>query len=95
MELSLPAKAMLLIALSLPARFPLPAERAPNWYGISETTARRGFRELRQKGLITVDKEYKEAPLAPMGYTAVNFYTLQAPFSKSSPATEPDAAERD
>lgn len=92
-ELSLPAKAMLLIALSLPAGFPLPAERAPSWYGISETTARRGFRELRQKGLIAVEKEYKEAPLAPMGYTAVNFYTLQGPFSKLAPVVETDETD--
>ncbi len=80
MNLSLAAKAMLMIALSLPNRFPLPAERAPDWYGISESTARRGFRELREKGLLTVEKEFKEAPLAPEGYTAVNFYNLLPPF---------------
>lgn len=79
-ELSLAAKAMLLIARDLPDHFPLPSERAPDWYGISERTARRGFRELREKNLITVAKEYKEAPLAPEGYTAVNFYTLLPPF---------------
>jgi hypothetical protein len=78
--LSLAAKAMLLIALDLPDHFPLPSERAPDWYGISERTARRGFRELREKNLISVEREFKEAPLAPEGYTAVNFYTLLPPF---------------
>jgi hypothetical protein len=87
-HLSLPAKAMLLIARDLPDHFPLPSERAPDWYGISERTARRGFRELKDKGLILVEKEYKEAPLAPEGYTGVNFYTLLPPFG-------PKADERD
>lgn len=79
-DLSLAAKAMLLIARDLPDGFPLPSERAPDWYGISERTARRGFRELQDKNLIRVTKELKEAPLAPEGYTVVNFYTLLPPF---------------
>jgi hypothetical protein len=79
-KLSLAAKAMLLIALSLPDHFPLPTARAPDWYGISESTAARGFRELRAAGLLEVERVEKKAPLAPKGYTLVNFYTLQAPF---------------
>jgi len=42
------------------------------------------LRELREKNLISVAKEYKEAPLAPEGYTAVNFYTLLPPFGPKS-----------
>ncbi len=83
-RLSLAAKTMLLIALSLPDRFPLPGARAPSWYGISESTAARGFRELREAGLLTVEREEKTAPLAPEGYTLVNFYTLQPPFGPQS-----------
>jgi len=79
-RLQLPAKAMLLIALSLPRRFPLPAERAPDWYGISASTAERGLRELRNEGLLRTEREAKSAPLAPEGYTLVNFYTLNPPF---------------
>jgi hypothetical protein len=79
-SLSLPAKAMLLIALSLPDKFSLPASRAPDWYGVSESTAARGFRELRDARLLTVERVEKTAPLAPKGYTLVNFYTLQPPF---------------
>lgn len=90
-DLSLAAKALLLIGLSLPNRFPLPAERAPTWYGLSESTTRRGFRELRDKGLITVTREYKEAPLAPEGHTRVNFYTLAPPFGPK-PTSDIEAA---
>jgi DNA-binding transcriptional ArsR family regulator len=79
-KLSLAAKAILLIALSLPDRFPLPTARTADWYGISESTAARGLRELRDAGLLTVEREEKTAPLAPKGYTLVNFYTLQPPF---------------
>ncbi len=79
-RLSLAGKAMLLIALSLPDHFPLPTVRAPDWYGISDSTATRGFRELRDLGVLAVDRIEKTAPLAPKGYTLVNFYTLQAPF---------------
>jgi hypothetical protein len=78
--LSIAGKAMLLISRDLQDDFPLPADRAMEWYGISESTARRGFRELRENDLISVRKEYKEAPLAPKGYTAVNFHTLKPPF---------------
>jgi hypothetical protein len=54
--LSLPAKAMLLIALSRTKRtFPLKAARAPDWYGISEDTAGRGLRELCEHNLLSVD----------------------------------------
>lgn len=90
-KLSLPAKAMLLIARDVPDHSPLPSERMPKWYGISDRTARRGLRELRDEGLITVSKEFKEAPLAPEGYTAVNFYTLQPPFGPKN--SEPELAE--
>jgi hypothetical protein len=82
--LSLAAKAMLLIALSLPDRFPLPAARAPGWYGISESTATRGFRELRDAKLLVTERVEKPAPLAPKGYTLVNFFTLQPPFGPQS-----------
>jgi hypothetical protein len=84
LTLSLAAKAMLLIALSLPDRFPLPTSRVPDWYGISESTAARGFRELRSADLMKVEREEKTAPLAPKGYTLVNFYTLQPPFGPKS-----------
>ncbi len=44
--LSLPGKAVLLIAHSLRPGFALPVEKAPEWYGISADTAQRGLAEL-------------------------------------------------
>jgi hypothetical protein len=79
-ELDLAAKAMLLIALSLPDRFPLPPEHAPDWYGISKSTADRGLRTLRRNDLLKAVHEPLKSPLAPKGYTLRNVYTLQPPF---------------
>ena len=91
-RLSLAAKAMLLIGLSLPDRYPLPAERTHGWYGISESTTRRGLRELREADVLTRVKIEKAAPLAPKGYTLVNLYTLLPPFGpkSSSPSDSQD-----
>lgn len=79
-HLDLPAKAMLLVALSLGDRFPMPPEHAPAWYGISRSTAERGLRTLRRHDLLTSVYEPMKSPLAPKGYTKRNVYTLQAPF---------------
>lgn len=78
--LSLPAKAVLLIALSLRSPFVLPAERAPDWYGISADTIERGLRDLRKHGLLDRSRKQKPAPLAPTGFTLESHYRLQAPF---------------
>lgn len=78
--LSLPEIAMLLIALSRSGDLRLPLQRVPAWYGISADTASRGFGGLVDRGLLTVRKEFKAAPLSPVGYTAFNIYTVQPPF---------------
>lgn len=97
-SLSLPGKALLLIALTLRDDFTLPPERGPAWYGISPSTVERGLRELRRADLLRARRVRKSAPLAPEGYTFVNLYTLAAPFStKPSRASvnndKPPAAE--
>lgn len=79
-SLSLPGKALLLIALSLPDDFSLPPERGADWYGISPSTVERGLRELRHADLLRARRVRKSAPLAPEGYTFVNLYTLAAPY---------------
>lgn len=79
--LNLPEKAVLLIALSLPADFTLPTERCPAWYGISADTAQRGLSGLRSGGLLRGEWRVKEAPLAPQGFTREWHYTLAPPFS--------------
>lgn len=79
-KLSLPAKAALLIALSLTDEFILPYEKAAEWYGISADTIGRGLRELRELELLAVERQLKDAPLAPEGYTLELSYTLKPPF---------------
>jgi len=79
-ELDLAAKPMLLIALSLPDRFPLPPEHAPAWYGISRSTAERGLRALRRQDILSAVHEPMKSPLAPKGFTLRNVYTLREPF---------------
>lgn len=80
LTLTLPAKVMLLIALSLDDGFPLPIERARDWYRISPDTAQRGLAELDRLDLLDVDLQYKPAPLAPDGYTQDRHFTLKSPF---------------
>ncbi len=79
-RLSVPGKAVLLIALTLGDWFSLPTRRGPDWYGISRSTLARGFRDARRGGVLDMRFDFKEAPLAPQGYTKENYYRLLAPF---------------
>lgn len=80
LTLKLPDIAMLLIALSLGDDFTMPAEKVPDWYGISADTAQRGFKALEKHDLLTITSRRKKAPLTARGYTNENVYTLKAPF---------------
>ncbi|MBN9618338.1 MAG: hypothetical protein J0H43_01160, partial [Actinobacteria bacterium] len=76
-QLDLPAVAMLLVALCEPLTgFELATERVPEWYGWSADTAERGLKTLHDHGLINVHKRVQKAPLAPLGVTIRNVYTL-------------------
>lgn len=77
----LPAKVMLLIALSRPDGFPLPYDRAPAWYGVSSDSAEEGLRELRATGLLAVERNWVKAPRSETGWTGELMYTLQGSFS--------------
>jgi hypothetical protein len=79
-ELTLPELYVMLVSRSLGDDFRLPVENAPDWYGVSADTVNRGLLGLQAKGLMVVDHIYKKAPLSPVGYTAEQRYTLQAPF---------------
>lgn len=79
-KLKLPAKAMLLVALSLRPPFVLPVEKAPAWYGISADTAQRGLASLQKHEFLKVARTPKRAPLAPKGFTYDSRYTLQGGF---------------
>jgi hypothetical protein len=79
-RLSLPAKAVLLIALSLQDDFILPTEKGKDWYGLSRDTIRKGLRDLRLHGLLSMHEERKLAPLSALGFTLERRYRLRPPF---------------
>lgn len=82
--LSLPAKAMLLIALSLPADFYLPYEKAKPWYGISADSAGRGFRELEKAGLLVSMPEWVKNHRSDTGWIEQRHYMLVGPYAQSA-----------
>jgi hypothetical protein len=82
--LSMPAKVMLLIALSLPAGFYLPYERAKPWYGISADSAGRGFRELAKAGLLVSAPQWVKNNRSHTGWIEQRHYTLTAPYAKAA-----------
>lgn len=79
-KLTLPALAMLLVALREKPGFELPTEKVPDWYGWSADTAERGLDELVKHGLLAKSKFRRKAPLEDLGFTYVNRYFLQPPF---------------
>lgn len=88
--LSLPELAVLLIACSLGPGFRLPQEKASDWYGISADTVGRGLRGLSNRGLLSSQRHYRQAPLSPLGYTWEVRHTLADPFRISLGSSNPD-----
>jgi hypothetical protein len=83
--LSLPAKTMLLIGLTLQPNFLLPVEKAEKWYGISGDTAQRGLSELHNHGVLESSYTTKPTPSATAnGFTREYRHTLKAPFNKTA-----------
>lgn len=67
-NLLLPAKAVLLIALSLQSRgepsFQLPIERGSDWYGLGARTVRSGLNQLHDAGLLRRwSEQWADSPL--------------------------------
>jgi len=83
-RMGLPAKAVLLIALSLRDEFILPTRQGADWYGLSRDTVRKGLRTLRLLGVLDMTEAPKKAPLAPLGFTMERRYTLRPPFRTAS-----------
>jgi hypothetical protein len=81
--LHLPAKVMLLIALSLQDRFPLPFDRARAWYGVSPDSAEEGLRELRQNQLLHAERRWFKTGRSDTGWAPQLRYTLQGSFSEA------------
>lgn len=81
-DLSLPAKAVLLIGLSLQSGgknyFELPLERGATWYGISPSTVRRGLKELQRIHLLRRWSSARETPASPIGRTYDQRYALNS-----------------
>lgn len=84
LALSHPAKVMLLIALSSKEHFTLPLERTKEWYGISRSTAQRGFRELQNQGLLTYKQSWRLDPGNKRGWSEVRTYELLGPYAKDA-----------
>jgi len=79
-RLTVPGKAVTLIALTLGDWFALPTRRGPEWYGISRSTLERGFKNAYESAVLGTRYSLKQAPSAPMGYTKQNHYILLPPF---------------
>ena len=79
-RLSLPARAVFLIALTHRGWFTLPAEKAPAWYGISADSFERGVDALKREEVLRTTPVYKTAPLAPRGYTRQTAFLLLPPY---------------
>lgn len=80
-ELTTPEKVMLLISLDQQDDFRLPADRAPAWYGISESTARRGFHGLVDRGILTVRSANEPEAKSPTGWKETLYYTTTGDWS--------------
>lgn len=83
-KLSHAEKLMLLIALDQRDNFTLPFNQSASWYGISESTARRGLRGLESRGLLEKTSSFVPSPRSPNGWAEELRYTLQGPFSKKA-----------
>jgi len=51
------------------------------WYGISESTAKKGYGELDGAGLVNVRSEYRMGNFSATGLVEERFYSLTGPFS--------------
>ncbi len=83
--LRLPGKAMLFIMLKetqVDPVFTMAIERAPEWYGISERTAERGYNELERANLLNVHiQKVASARLPPGVMRKIHHRALRGPFS--------------
>jgi predicted transcriptional regulator len=80
-KLTMAEKVMLLIALDQADGFRLPADRGPQWYGISETTVRRGLQGLVKHGILTRTDVMTADPKSPTGWKNVLYYNHVSPWT--------------
>jgi hypothetical protein len=82
-RLHLPGLAMLLVALketNAKSVFSVSVERFEEWYGFSERTAERGYRELADAGLMRVHRQLVRDSRMPRGVKSVYHRALLGPF---------------
>jgi DNA-binding MarR family transcriptional regulator len=80
--LTMPAKVMLLVTLSLrQVEFPMPQDRVPEWYDISADTAMRGLGELIDRDVLEVVREdWFKTLKSKTGLASQHLYRLKPPF---------------
>lgn len=100
--LSLPGKAMLMVLLSetndlKSTTVTYSHARFAEYFGISESTVKRGLNNLREFGLLGERWEKQPAARSPKGYRQVGHYWLLNPFSTQSRdrARDLDTKERE
>lgn len=97
-RLSLPALCVLLILLKETNdgedECHLTYEQTEKWYGISSSSAKKGYTELVDLGLVSFRDETAKAPLAPAGVTTHRYYRLSGPFSTSARAVARNEARK-
>lgn len=97
-RLSLPALCMLLLLLKETndndAEFHVTHQQVEQWYGISASSAAKGFTELESAGLVDVRREQIQAGLSLKGYTYHLHYSLNGKFSTASRAAARATAKK-
>jgi hypothetical protein len=77
-------KLMLLIGLDQQDAFPLPFNQVQQWYGVSESTARRGLRGLEARDLLMSTSMHELSAKSPTGWVESIRYTMRGPFSRKA-----------
>jgi hypothetical protein len=96
--LSLPGLCMLLLLLKETndshTEFHVTHKQVEQWYGISASSAAKGFTELEDFGLVSVRRDQIKAGLALKGYTYHLYYSLNGDFSTAARSRARTAAKK-
>jgi hypothetical protein len=86
-DLKLAGLAVFLISLHdthQKSSFQVAYQQFPDWYGISERTAERGFKELSDQGILLKQDQFVGDPFSLLGLRRVTWRALADPYSTSS-----------
>ena len=76
------------------AEFHVTHKQVEQWYGISASSAAKGFTELEDLGLVSVRRDQIKAGLALKGYTYHLYYSLNGDFSTAARSAARTAAKK-